>query len=230
MKRLAEYMLEFAGLLGNQETVHFSKLLKGSTQITAKIEHEAIPKVEERIRLVRAGGGAEDAVKCFKSLNNLLREDNATGDLHIGRTKILPFPGIKEMKPLPIGPIKQDGSVDGLLIRLGGKDATVPAALIDKEGKVHTCTTTVVIARELKKYLLEPVTIRVLGTGKWMRSIEGVWELEDFVIKGFEELDDTPLNAVLEKLRALPGNNWVNLDDPFAYLQQLRNGPKNGLH
>ena len=53
MARLAEYMADFAVLLGNEKSVHPGGLEEGSTVLVAKVEWEAEPKVRERLHLVR---------------------------------------------------------------------------------------------------------------------------------------------------------------------------------
>jgi hypothetical protein len=45
MAKLAEYMSDFAALLGRENAVHFAGLESGSTQIAAIVEPEDLPKV-----------------------------------------------------------------------------------------------------------------------------------------------------------------------------------------
>jgi hypothetical protein len=55
--------------------------------------------------------------------------------------------------------------------------------------------------------------------------VEGAWQLKRFDIADFETLDDSPLGVVLDRLRRMPGSDWRAVDDPYAELQRLRQGP-----
>jgi hypothetical protein len=67
--------------------------------------------------------------------------------------------------------------------------------------------------------------LRVHGTGRWERDAEGAWNLKRFNIADFEVLEDAPLSAVVERLRQVPGSGWKEIEDPYAELQRLRQGP-----
>ena len=55
MAKLAEYMADFAALLGKDNAVHFADLKKGSTQLVARVEFEDVPKVTTRLQDIRRG-------------------------------------------------------------------------------------------------------------------------------------------------------------------------------
>jgi hypothetical protein len=111
MARLAEYMLEIANVLGEQDHVHFVRLLKGSTVLVHKIESASLPKVEERLTSVRRGDAPSGVVQSIKNINRKLREDNGTGAFQRGRATILKFPDQPE-KPLNFGSFQEEGSLD----------------------------------------------------------------------------------------------------------------------
>ena len=226
MARLAEYMLDLAVLLGEKEHVHFARLETGSTMLVQRIDKESVPKVSARIGTLNAakGEGPEDALRAFKALDRRLAEDNAVGRLYReDGAEIIFFPGCEKVRPLTFGAFNQAGSLDGMLIKIGGKDDTVPVHL--QEGCVtHICNATRDLACRLAPYLFT-ATLRVHGTGRWERDAEGVWILRRFNIADFEVLDDMPLRAVVARLRGLPGNGWKAMDDPYAELQRLRHGP-----
>jgi hypothetical protein len=123
-------------------------------------------------------------------LDELLRKDNATGILsNAAGDVVLTLPGRNRSEPLLYGPFRQDGTIDGQLIRVGGKDETVPVHLRDG-ALIHTglvCTPE--IARRIAPHLYGP-TLRVHGTGTWFRNGAGEWELRSFRINDFEILDD----------------------------------------
>jgi hypothetical protein len=229
MERLGEYIAVLAKLLGEQENVHFRGVEAGSAVLVAKIDPSAQPKVRERVLAVRDGIGPSDARKAFGDLDEMLRKDNATGTLNDGAGNvIIPFPGRNRPEPLVFGPFRQDGTIDGQLIRVGGKDETVPVHLRDG-AIIHTglvCTPE--IARRIAPHLYG-ATLRVHGAGTWVRIGAGVWELRSFRISDFEILDEAPLLEVVDNLRKVKRSNWSTVPDPVRALLAERHGDE-GAH
>ncbi|BBF92115.1 hypothetical protein [Blastochloris tepida] len=217
MERLAEYISALARLLGEGAQVHFRGVAEGSAVLVADVDEPARPKVRDRFDSVRTGTGPREAAKAFAELDDLLRADNATGSLATDTPcNVIPFPGKNRPMPITFGPFTQEGTLDGEVIRVGGKDVTVPVNLRDPSGCVLTgLYTTREIARELGHLLFGP-TIRVYGTGKWRRLAEGVWQLDEFKIVNFEKLDDAPLTDVVARLRSAKGSQWRERADPVA--------------
>jgi hypothetical protein len=79
MYRLAEYMADFAVLLGNEKSVHPGGLEKGSTILVARVEWEAEPKVRERLHTVRNRSGNDRVMEAAARLDDRLAQDNAKG-------------------------------------------------------------------------------------------------------------------------------------------------------
>ena len=130
MSRLAEYMAELAMLLGEKASVHFLRVGKASTQLVHRVDHEAIPKVDERLRLVKAGSGPSRAQHAAAEINRRLAADNASGVLkEEDGAEILPFPGINRFIEPEFGPFNEAGSIDGIVIRVGGQTTNVPVHL-----------------------------------------------------------------------------------------------------
>jgi hypothetical protein len=92
MARLAEYMAEFAKLLGEPGHVHFEAIVDASVGLAAQVEEPAVPKVETRVNGVKAGGGAEDALRASARLDEMLAADNATGELLANGAQVIQFP------------------------------------------------------------------------------------------------------------------------------------------
>lgn len=208
MSRLAEYMTELARLLGEQERVHFSCLEPGSAVLVSSVEDPAAPKVGERLNKVREGHGPKDAMQAYKALDTLLAKDNAVASLTSeDGAEIIAFPGRTRPKPIRYGPFREEGSLDGVVIRLGGRDESIPILLVDAEGAVYPCQTTVELSKQLAPYY-RGATVRVYGSGKWVREENGSWTLQQFDITSFEVIDDTPLMDVVAKLRAVEGSEW----------------------
>jgi hypothetical protein len=240
MAKLAEYMAEFAELLGKQHAVHFETVEPGSTQIVSRVEFEDVPKVKARLTEMRNGTAPKELVQLMAQIDNHLANDNAIGRVlfveeehgvpELGAratTELLAFPGRDRPKPLRYGPFSQDGHLDGVLIGVGGKDETISIRLHNGDVTYSHCDTTRTIARELGKHMFEPV--RIHGVGRWMREADGVWTLNRFRIHRFEVLGKGSLLETVAALRAVPGSGWKDLEDPLAKLDDLRRD-KDELH
>ena len=221
MSRLADYMADLAQLLGRAEQVHFVRLEPGSTVLVQIVEPEAAPEVRNRIHALARDEAPEDAAKAFKALNRHLADDDAIGSLQEGGgAEVIRFPGREQLPPLTFGAFNQPGVLDGVLIRVGGRDDTVPVHLRDGD-TIHMCNATRDMARRLAIHLYGP-TLRVQGDGRWERDADGGWSMKRFNITEFDELDDAPLGEVVGRLRGVEGSGWKDIDDPSAELRRLR--------
>ena len=221
MARLAEYMGELARLLGRPDQVHFVRLEEGSAVLVQRVEPEAAPDVKERLHALQQDNPPDDAAKAFVALNRYLADDNATGVLQEGGgADVIRFPGGEEPAPVTFGAFNQTGVLDGVLIRIGGRDDTVPAHLRDGE-TIHLCNATREMARRLAVHLYGP-PLRVHGNGRWERDADGGWVMKRFNITSFDVLDDAPLGEVAQRLRDVEGSGWKEIEDPTAELRHLR--------
>lgn len=221
MSRLAEYMLQFAALLGNESHVHFKGLNKGSTVLCARVEHEDVPKVGERLAKVNHSDAPVDIVRAFDNINGLLRADNARATLRRGTAQIIKFPGCDAPLVQRIGPVKEAGQLEGMVISVGGKDSTKHIRLLGHDGEECKLTTrSVELAKQLGNHLFSAV--RVAGMGTWYRSQDGKWELDNFIAQSCEPLEDRSLVEAVAALRDIEGGEWKTLPDPLAAWQELR--------
>jgi hypothetical protein len=221
MLRLAEYITELARLLGEQEHVHFSHLENGSAVLVSNIDEPALPKVAERVQKVREGRASKDAMQAFQTLDGLLAKDNAVAVLiPPDRTNVIEFPGRTRPKPVRYGPFRERGTLDGTLIRIGGRDETIPLWLKDGDLE-HHCQIREEVARRIAPYYLKGI-LRVHGSGKWLREENGSWVLQQFDVDDFEVLDDSPLVDVVAKLRAVEGSAWHESEDAIGDVLGLR--------
>lgn len=221
MSRLAEYMADLARLLGRAERVHFVRLEPGSTVLVQSVEPEAVPEVQKRIRAVARDDAPADVTDAFKALNRHLANDNAIGSLHEGGDgEVIQFPGREQPPPLTFGAFNQPGVLDGVLIRIGGRDDTVPVHLRDGE-TIHVCNANRNLAKRLAVHY-DGSTLRVHGDGRWERDADGRWLMKRFNITEFSVLDDAPLGEIVGRLRDVEGSGWKDIEDPTAELQVMR--------
>jgi hypothetical protein len=229
MDRLAQYMAEFAKLLGEKDAVHFGGLTKGSTILNVKVEREAAPKVRDRVATVRSGNCSGDTQRAYRALNKLLRDDNAVGMLRDKSPSVvvIKFPG-REIEEEQFYSISQHGSVDGIVTGIKGSDETVHITILSGDQQIVGFETTRIIAKKLGAKFDEPV--RLFGRGRWQRDVEGNWTLKYFRVESFEALEDMPLADALDLMRKIP-TEWN--DSALAEIGAMRSGPggkRNGGH
>lgn len=226
MERLGQYLLELAKLYGEQDSVHFEKLKKGSAVLVASVDGTALPKVERRLTEIDTGEAPKEVVSAFRAIDDMLANDNATGVLRLprrpnNRARVLVFPGRTRPKPVEYGPIREEGCLEGEIVRIGGKDKSVHVTLQDGETTYTSIETNRETARELGPLIFGPI-VRLWGTGTWRRNRESVWTLDRFVVSRFEEIAPGSLSASLAELRSVEGNKWHEVRDPVGTLIRER--------
>ena len=235
MKRLSEYMSDLAGLLGEPSSVHFYDLEEGSAIVAAAIDDPAIPKVERRVASISRGEAQDDLRIAFETLDKRLADDNAVGSLsaYVNGLEtgavVIDFPGRERPKPLDYGLVRQRGSIEGMLVNVGGRDKTSHLQLEDRDRTYTGINVSRELAKEIAKHLYGSV-IRLHGTGRWRRDEDGVWQLNRFNVDSYDVLDDTPLHDALASIRSVSGSGWAEEEDPIGYLSNLRDEPDERPH
>lgn len=221
MARLVDYLAEYARLLGETEHVHFDRVIDGSAQLAAWADEPAVPKVRVRLLTAAAGNASDDVERAIRKLDDLLAEDNASGQLLDAQgAEIIAFPGRERPQPQVFGPFSQEGSIEGEIVSIGGKDETIHVHIRD-EGTVYTsCVATKELARELGHHLLG-APVRLQGTGRWMRHGDGTWELRHFRINSFDVLKVDPIGSIVNELRAVHPSGWDE-EDPVGAIMRER--------
>lgn len=228
MARLAEYMADLAQLFGETAAVHFVRVDSGCVVLVHKVDQEAVPKIEDRIARTRHGDGPPEAMSAYHRLNQKLRKDNGTGEIQRATgAQILEFPGKREIQPVSFGAFIQEGTIDGIVIRLGGRQDPVPVHIESGAMIYSVCQASKAIARRLRHHMFDD-ELRFFGSGKWFRDDVGAWIMQRFTIANFEPLDSRPLTDVVAELRAIRGSEWESIKDPWAELRAIRGDDTNG--
>ena len=224
MARLAEYLAELAVILGHRAAVHFVKIESGSAVPVFAIDREEAPKVQKRVAALDRGDGPEDARQAVQRIDRWLADDDATGEL-LGPTgaRLLRFPGRDRAASPKYGPFTQAGTLDGVVIVIGGERDPVPLHLQDGE-LVHNCMVPRELARRLAPYLFGS-PVRVSGNGRWKRDAHGHWEMTHFSVSAFEPLTEETLASAVARLRQMPAE-WKQSTDPLADLMAIRSGAR----
>lgn len=225
MARMAEYLAAFADLVGYEHSTHFDRIEEGSARLVSRVDDTEAPKVAARLAEIAAGNPASNAAKAFKKIDELLAADNAVGELinPLGSV-IIPFPGRTRPRVLTFPAFRQDGSVDGVIVNIGGRDTTAHVILEDGKLTYTNIDLKRSVARDLAQYLYGP-KIRLFGRGRWERHPDGAWKLLGFTVDRYEVLDDAPLSEVLADIRAVSGTDRSQ----YEQLMDLRGGDE-GVH
>lgn len=206
MERLAKYLAALAKMFGHPEHTHFAGISNGSALLKTKVDFIDAPKTEARLQGVRLGDAPRDALAAKEELESLLANDNAVGELRDGNgATVIPFIGRDRPRPLVLPPFKEDTSIEGQLVNIGGKDSTAHATLQDGDIFHTGITMRRDMAKELASLLYGPV-LRLFGNGRFERLASGEWKMTDFKTSHFETLIDRPITSVLADIRAIPGN------------------------
>lgn len=235
MERLAKYLDVLAKLFGHTSSVHFDRVESGSTKPIMRVEKEDAPKVAHRIADINRGAAANDAMASFDELNELLRTDNAAGWLNRRPadsqviTLVLSFAGKGLPRPVRFGPFTEPASIDGELVKIGGKDKSAHATIIDPEGRAWSGEMTRELAQEIAPHLYKGPKLRVTGEAKWERLENSAWHLISLKISGFDILPEDTLNDATKRLRDLRNTDWDKVGDIDTFINAER-GESDGLH
>lgn len=223
MARLAEYMAALAKMFGHAEHTHFVGVEKGSAKLRTAVDPVDAPKVEARLNGVRIGDAPKDAIAGKLALEDLLANDNAVATLTEGDTDrvVIPFIGRNRPKALTFPPFREDTSIDGVLVKIGGKDPSAHATLQDGDVFHVGVTMRRELARELAPLLYGP-TIRMFGNGRFERQADGVWKMSDFKVDRYDRLDERPIGEALALMRAVPGNRLMDANS-YRDVAAMRN-------
>jgi hypothetical protein len=220
MARLAEYMADFAALLGNRTEVHFVRLEGGSTNLVTKIDYQAVPRVKQRLLEVRQRNAPAEAMKAFERIDSRLAQDNATGRIEAaGIDNVIEFPGILRFKAI-VGPVYQTKEIDGVPIAVGGRNDPVSVHLQEGD-RILICNARRELAKRIAAHIFTDV-IRAQGHGRWHQDEDQIWVMDWFVIDDFRVLEPAPLSQVVSRLRSITGSDLENLRDPYWELSSLR--------
>src|SRR5206468_3015930 len=125
MDRLVRYLGDLSTLLGNHASVHLIGIESGSVKPKLRIDAPDIPKVNERIRAVRANDAPPEAMRAYRAIDDRLAIDNARGAILLEGRRVIEFPGRDRLRE--VQPFSQPSTLDGIVVTVGGRgdDPTV---------------------------------------------------------------------------------------------------------
>lgn len=223
MARLADYLGQLATLFGEPSGVTFVGVEAGSAVLVAAVDDNAAPTVQARLDEAVRGQGPKDARSALSKLDAMLAEDQASGELRRGEAVVLTFPGGEPAESESVLAVRQAGTLDGQVIRIGGTDDNAIAVHLRDGDTVHTGLTCAPELADQLKLQFRTGIIRVTGEGAWERQA-GTWRLRTFRIADFEVLVDQPLDDLVADVRRSYSGSWADVADPLATILAERHG------
>lgn len=205
LNRLIEYLQQMSVVLGDPENLHLVAIKESSVAPTFHVPKAVALQARERASRVQRGDGTKKQVDAYNRIRRMLRRDARDA----GKPALLRSPH-KVVLEIPVAPddlgvlsgIRQAGSVDGQLTRVGGAGEDAALQVQDMNGRIISgFTAKRALAKELASLMWEPV--RLFGIAQWARSDEGAWSLEKMQVQSYERLEDEDLSLVFERLRSL---------------------------
>lgn len=218
----AEYLKQFAQLLGKSDKVHFAGAVKGSVVLRAAVDSQAQFDVFKRFQVAKTQPDSDPA-RAVQALHAQLRRDRLEASVkdREGRV-ILDFPARPEPEPSTEVLVHDTGTLEGMVVGIEGADDTVHVRLRDADDQDRRAVLRdMAQAREIaNRFRGQAIRLHVHGT--WKRTPEGQWKPETVYVDRYEDLEEDDALAVFEDLRAIPGNGWAEVEDPLNAWQDVR--------
>ena len=207
MARLADLLRDLAVIFGERGAVRFAGTGAGAAVPVIRVERGALSAVRERVAAVGRGAGPADAMRAYHALDDRLRQGGLTATLFDAAGEaLLLFSGRGNADAVQI---RQDGSIDGEVVRVGGQSEEARILLRSGDEVLADITASRELAKELARHLYEPV--RLHGPGRWTRLGGGRWVLDGLRVERFDVLADDSLRDALAALQALQ-SRWDGPD------------------
>ena len=213
--RLLQYLQHIGDVIGVPHEMHLVRIEESSTKPVFKLPIPVANLARERVAAVRAGGGTATQRRALDQIRQMVRRDagrdGKSAHLNDRTGVILDIPPAPEEMGVITG-VRQVGSFDGALTKVGGVGEFIPIQMQSLSGDVcsgfHAPKS---LAKAMAQLLFEP--IRVTGIGSWERTTAGEWKLSKMLVQTYEPLEDESLSGFLQKLRAAPVVWPANADE-----------------
>lgn len=219
LDRLIEYLNQLMIILGNPSDLHLVEIKRSSTKPVLLARHDVAVKVRNRAREVWSGGGNDRSQTAFKRIRRMVAEDGGkSAVLQAKEGTIIEFPTVDLGEDQIVSAVRQQTTISGTLIRIGGVAENAQLLIQDFSGEIVSgCTAPRNLAPELGALIYKPIVVH--GVGSWCRSAQGKWELSRLHVQSFEPLEDLSIDQVLMEAEAAT-SNWP--DDVVDQLLAMR--------
>ncbi|HET7562233.1 MAG TPA: hypothetical protein VFJ87_07610 [Rhodanobacteraceae bacterium] len=223
MDRLADYMREFARLVGLENQPVFRGVRRASTGLKVAVPASRQKAAFLRIREAHARPDSKPAV-ALRCIETLMGEDAISkAELLDSSRKVVYLFHAPVLSDVVDARIQQAGEVDGIITGIVGADDTMHLYLRDHLGRdLRLIVRSEDLARALlSRFRLGVVRLSIHGT--WIRTDRGwIPESNKCTVDRFEMLDDTSPLEIFEGLGSIAGNGWNEVSDADAAWRDLR--------
>lgn len=223
MARLAEYLYEFALMLGKDAQPRFAGVVNGSAILRAK-EYGNEPSATH-LRLISIASNDDSAGHApYKKILSMMRENGARGEI-VDRNKavLVRFETAKVANDQGYEIVMHDeAEIDGVVVGVIGIDDTAHVRLQISPSTVYKLLVRdMSIARRLAAQF-RGETVRVHVHGRWKCTPTGAWEPHTLYIDRIEDLDQRAADEIMHELLLIKGNGWSEMLDPDDYWKKIR--------
>ena len=213
-KRLLEYLAQLEKLFDGED-VHFIKVAKGSAAPEFIVKTDIAYKIEEKINSLNNTDNP-----MFSKFARLLQEDNTSAYFTKNKKRIFEIKVANDN--LQKYDIKEEYELYGYVIKVGGRDDTVPLSLRDlyDDSIIYNCNTNRNLAKDIAKYLFE-TPIKLSGVANWIKIGNSSWELKSFNIKNFDTIELTTIESDLTKLFEV-NKEWYEGHTVESFIEEIR--------
>lgn len=223
MERLGLYLQEFAALMGAENRPVFNGLKDASVGMLALVPEMRAHHVQTRLVQARQDPNSRPGRHAAR-IHDMVDADGVPGAEIRDRSDnvIYVFPR-RDMQTAAIPTITQSSTIDGVVTGMVGADDTMHLHLRDwADRDIRIIVRDVGMARDLLAHFRKGI-VRVTADGLWKRTEMGwIPENNRCTAKGFDVLNEDPVDVIMERFVAVPGNGWKTLKDPMGFLRELR--------
>lgn len=222
MSALADYISEFAALLGGDAQPVLDSIVRSSIIVRARQAGDQHPAYTRQRLQQAANDPTVPAGRSFRRLGDLMAASGARGDVvDEQHNTVIVFPAARRAPVIPELIVADVGTLDGQVVGVSGADDTVHLRLLDIGNVEYKITLRdLAMAQELAKLFRGP-PVRVFVHGTWRRSPGGGWSPHAVYADRIEVLDASSAAEVFQELRAIK-TGWSNIENPLDELAEIR--------
>lgn len=221
LDKLADYIREFALILGKDNQPVFSSVSESSIMLRAKIPGHKQSHVDQRLLDAQRGDTQSGVSKHLLRLETMMLGDGISKAEFLNSQQQVLISLHAANEPV-LYSVSQSGEVDGEITGVMGADDTMHITLKEWGGRIVKLVADVQTGRELGHHLRTGI-VRLYAHGQWNRTDAG-WKPDPkkCIVDRFEVLDESGIVEIFNELRAIPGNGWATEPDPLALWRELR--------
>lgn len=222
LERLAEYIKEFAQIIGKENQPVFSSVDESSILIRARIPTSKAPALIKKLGGVRLGSAHQSLGKKLLRLEEMMMQDGITvADFLNPQDVVLASLQASTLEQV-IYSINQDAEIDGEITGVIGADNTMHITLREISGRIVKVVSRVDVGRALGHHIRSGY-VRLHTRGQWNRTEDG-WkpDPQKCYVDNYESLPNPELLTVFDTIASIPGNGWKAEIDPLALWRELR--------